>query len=79
MKSKNIPVDIKSKSINEAQKEIKNIIENLENSDTDLKKSINQYNRMIQLNYHIQDLFRKKLNNIKDFTSDKTEQSLKRD
>ena len=31
MKSKNIPADIKSKSIKEAQNEIKEIITNLEN------------------------------------------------
>ena len=33
MKSKNIPADIKSKSIKEAQNEIKDIILNLENSE----------------------------------------------
>ena len=64
MKSKNIPVDIKSKSIKEAQNEIKEIIVNLENSDTNLEDSMNQYNRMLQLNYHIQDLFKKKLKKI---------------
>ena len=32
MKSKNIPADIKSKSIKEAQNEIKEIITNLENT-----------------------------------------------
>ena len=64
MKSKNIPVDIKSKSIKEAQNEIKEIIANLENSDTNLTDSMNKYNRMLQLNYHIQDLFKKKLKKI---------------
>ena len=53
MKSKNIPPDIKSKSIKEAQNEIKDIISNLENSETDLKLSIDQYDKMIQLNHHI--------------------------
>ena len=64
MKSENIPVDIKSKSIKEAQNEIKEIIANLENSDTNLEDSMYQYNRMLQLNYHIQDLFKKKLKKI---------------
>ena len=64
MKSENIPVDIKSKSIKEAQNEIKEIIANLENSDTNLEDSMNHYNRMLQLNYHIQDLFKKKLKKI---------------
>ena len=61
MKSKNIPADIKSKSIKEAQNEIKDIIQNLENKETQtLKQSIGQYNRMIQLNFHIQEKFREK-------------------
>ena len=38
MKSKNIPADIKSKSIKEAQNEIKEIITNLENSETNLEE-----------------------------------------
>ena len=46
MKSKNIPADIRTKSIKEAQNEIKEIILNLENSETNLENSIDQYNRM---------------------------------
>ena len=65
MKSKNIPVDIREKSIKEAQDEIKQIIEKLENTKINLEDSIEQYNRMIQLNYHIQDQFRQKANEIK--------------
>jgi len=65
MKSKNIPADIKSKSIKEAQNEIKNIISQLESTETDLKKSIDQYNRMIQLNNHIQEKFKEKLSEIR--------------
>jgi exonuclease VII small subunit len=65
MKSKNIPVDIKSKSIKEAQNEIKQIISNLENTETNLEESMDKYNRMIQLNYHIQEQFKKKLKKIK--------------
>ena len=60
MKSKNIPADIKAKSIKEAQDEIKDIIEKLENKETNLENSVNQYNRMVQLNHYIQDLFKKK-------------------
>ena len=76
MKSKNIPADIKSKSIKEAQIEIKDIISNLENTETDLKKSINQYNRMIQLNHYIQEKFREKLSEIKNPKLDKIKQSV---
>ena len=76
MKSKNIPVDIGTKSIKEAQNEIKQIIEKLENTKINLEDSIEQYNRMIQLNYHIQDQFRKKANEIKQPTLDKNKKNL---
>ena len=76
MKSKNIPVDIREKSIKEAQSEIKQIIEKLENTDTNLEDSIEQYNRMIQLNYHIQDQFRQKANEIKQSTLHKNKKNL---
>ena len=65
MKSKNISADIKSKSIKEAQNEIKEIIANLENVETNLEESMNKYNRMMQLNYHIQEQFKKKLKEIR--------------
>ena len=67
MKLKNIPADIRAKSIKEAQNEIKLIIEKLENAEINLEDSIEQYNRMMQLNYHIQEQFRKKANEIKGF------------
>ena len=78
MKSKNIPADIKSKSIKEAQNEIKDIILNLENAETDLKNSINQYNRMIQLNHHIQEKFREKLSEIRNPKLDKIKESVQK-
>ena len=65
MKSKSIPADIKLKSIKEAQNEIKDIIANLENKDANLEESLEKYNRMMQLNNHIQELFKKKLKEIK--------------
>tara|TARA_Y100000590_G_scaffold314207_1_gene355215 strand:- start:225 stop:449 length:225 start_codon:yes stop_codon:yes gene_type:complete len=71
MKSKNIPADIKSKSIKEAQNEIKEIISNLENDETDLEKSISKYNRMMQLNSHINEKFKEKLKEIKVTDLDK--------
>ena len=79
MKSKNIPVDIRTKSIKEAQNEIKQIIEKLENTETNLEDSIEQYNRMIQLNYHIQDQFKQKSNEIKQFTLNKNKKNLSKD
>ncbi len=65
MKSKNIPADIRAKSIKEAQNEIKEVIEKLENSETNLEDSTEWYDRMNQLNAHIQDKFRQKANEIK--------------
>ena len=73
MKLKNIPADIKSKSIKEAQNEIKEIIANLESNETNLEESMDKYSRMIDLNYHIQEQFKKKLKEIKgsNFNSNK--------
>ena len=66
MKSKNIPADIRQKSIKEAQKEINDIISNLEKADITLESSIDQYNRMLKLNEHIQYQFKKKTGEIKN-------------
>ena len=79
MKSKNIPADISAKSIKEAQNEIKQIIEKLENSETNLEDSMELYNRMMQLNYHIQDQFKQKSNEIKQFTLNKNKKNLSKD
>ena len=68
MKSKNIPADIRTKSIKEAQNEIKEIIAKLENTETNLENSMEKYNRMMQLNYHIQEQFKKKLHEIRQST-----------
>ncbi len=65
MKSKNIPADIKLKSIKEAQNEIKEIIANLENKDANLEESMDKYNRMMKLNSHIHGQFKKKLQEIR--------------
>jgi exonuclease VII small subunit len=71
MKLKNIPEDIRSKSIKEAQEEIKQILESLEDTNADLKNSIEKYNRMMQLNSYIQEKFKKKASEIKHFILDK--------
>ena len=72
MKLKNIPADINAKSIKEAQSEIKEIIAKLENTETDLESSKEQYNRMMYLNFHIQEQFKKKADEIKQSTLDKS-------
>ena len=77
MKSKNIPADIRAKSIKEAQNEIYEIIEKLENTEIKLEDSMEQYNRMLQLNYHIQEQFRKKAKEIKQSNFKKNKKNLK--
>ena len=79
MKSKNIPADIKLKSIKEAQNEIKEIIINLENTETNLEESMDKYDRMMQLNYHIQEQFKKKLTEIKGSDFDNNKKSIVKD
>ena len=76
MKSENIPADIRTKSIKEAQNEIIEIIEKLENTETDLEDSIEQYNRMMQLNYYIQDQFKQKAKEIRQSTLLKNKKNL---
>ena len=66
MKSKSIPADIKSKSIKEAQSEIKDIISNLEDNNTNLEESMDKYNRMMHLNEHIHNQFKKQLKEIRN-------------
>ena len=65
MKMKNIPVDTKSKSLNEAKSEIADILERLENENIDLENSIKDYERLLSLNRYIDSLFRERLNKIR--------------
>ena len=66
MKIENIPADIKSKSLKEARDEIDIILGKLENQDTNLNESISDYQRLIQLNKHIDELFKKKFKQISE-------------
>ena len=70
MKNENIPADIKSKSLKEARDEINEILNKLEGKDTDLSNSINDYQRLIQLNKYVDALFRKKVKEISSITKD---------
>jgi exonuclease VII small subunit len=60
MKNENIPADIKSKSLKEAKEEIDEILSKLERLDVNLSNFSNDYQRLIQLNKHIESIFRKK-------------------
>ena len=65
MKTKNIPVDIKSKSLNEAKIEISNILERLEKKNVDLENSNKDYQRLLHLSKHVETLFKEKLSKIR--------------
>ena len=65
MKSKNIPADIKTKTIKEAESEIKEIMSSLESAENKLESLLDEYNRMMLLNRHIQEEFKKKAKEIK--------------
>ena len=66
MKLENIPADIKSKSLKEARDEIDTILSKLESQDVNLDNSKNDYQRLIQLNKHIDGLFKKKFREISE-------------
>ena len=63
MNSKNIPADIKRKSIEEAQKEVLEIIEILEREEN-LENSMERYHRLIFLNNYIEQKFKDKSKDI---------------
>ena len=64
MKNENIPADIKSKSLKETRDEIDQILNKLEKKDANLADSTTDYKRLIQLNKHIDNLFRLKVKEI---------------
>ena len=64
MKTENIPADIKSKSLKETRDEIDAILSKLEKQDTNLDESIVDYQRLILLNKHVDQLFKKKFKEI---------------
>ena len=70
MKTKNIPPDIKSKSINDAKSEILDILERLEKDDVDLQASKKDYQRLLTLNDYIDGLFKERIKKIR-FTGKK--------
>ena len=67
MKSKNILASVKSKSLKEAKDEINSILEKLEKKDTNLDSTSDDYRRLIQLNKHVDYLFKKKFKEISSY------------
>ena len=66
MKLENIPADIKSKSLKEAREEIDTILSKLERQNVNLDDSKNDYQRLIQLNKYINELFKKKFREMSE-------------
>jgi len=64
MSDENIPENTKSKSIKEIKEEINQILEKLENQETNLPESINDYARLIVLNKRIDSFFKKRVKEI---------------
>ena len=72
MKIENIPANIKSKSLKEAREEINEILAKLESENLEIDKVQDHYKRLMQLNKHVEILFKKKSKDItlKEFNSD---------
>ena len=64
MKFENIPADIKSKSLKEAREEIDLILTKLESQKYDLNNTEIEYKRLINLNKHVENLFKEKFKEI---------------
>jgi len=75
MKDKNLPDDIKSKSLNELTQEANNIIEQLE-KEKNLENSLEDYQKLIKLNNIIEKKFQNSSKKISLKTRDKISQIL---
>ena len=77
MKHKNLPDDIKDKSLTELTEIASNIIENLEN-EKDLENSIDDYQKLIKLNNLIEIRFKNTSKEISNSTKEKILKILKK-
>ena len=77
MKEKNFPDDNNSKSIEELTQEANSIIEQLEKQE-DLKNSLDDYQKLIQLNNIIEKKFQKKSKSISQNVKEKINNIAKR-
>ena len=75
MKDKNLPNDIKNKSINELTELANNIIENLE-KEKNLENSIDDYKELIKLNNLIEKKFQNSSKEISQNTKEKIKKML---
>ena len=67
MKNENIPADIKSKSLKEARDEINEILAKLESKNLDFSKAETAYKRLLNLNKHVESLFKMKSKKLSNF------------
>ena len=72
MKDKNLPDDIKNKSLDELTELANNIIKNLENKKS-LEDSLEEYQKLIKLNIIIENQFQKLSKQLSKSTKDKIE------
>ena len=70
MKHKNLPNDIRNKSLDELTELANSIIENLE-KEKDLENSINKYQELLRLNNFIEKKFQNTSKNISQNTKEK--------
>ena len=70
MKDKNLPDDIKNKSLDELTELANNIIRNLENKKN-LEDSLEEYQKLIKLNIIIENKFQKLSKELSQSTKDK--------
>ena len=77
MKDKNLPDDNNSKSLEELTQEVNSIIEELENKE-DIKNSLDDYQKLIQLNNIIEKKFQRKSKGINQNMKEKIENITKK-
>ena len=77
MKDKNLPDDIKNKSLNELTDLANNIIEKLEDKNT-LEGSVEEYQKLIKLNLLIEKEFQKASKELSKSTREKIQNVLKK-
>jgi len=77
MKDKNLPDDNNSKSLEELTQEVNSIIEELEKKE-DIKNSLDDYQKLIQLNNIIEKKFQRKSKGISQNMKEKIENITKK-
>ncbi len=76
MKDKNLPDDIKSKSLDELTELANNIIKNLENKNN-IESSLDEYQQLIRLNNFIEKKFQNTSREISQTTKEKISNIIK--